>query len=62
MNKEKSFHGSNFITLGKTLKKDQVEIIKIGFERQAERIIYLKKYYESKDRYSLFQLEGYRIK
>ena len=61
-NKEKGLRGSNFITLGKTPKEDRIEIIKTGFERQAEGIIYLKEYYESKDPYSLFQSKGYRIK
>jgi hypothetical protein len=48
--------------LGKTPKEDRIEIIKTGFERQAEGIISLKEYYESKDPYSLFQSKGYRIK
>lgn len=61
-NEEKGLRGSNFITLGKTPKEDQIEIIKTGFERQAEGIISLKEYYESKDPYSLFQSKGYRIK
>ena len=61
-NEEKGLRGSNFITLGKTPKEDRIEIIKTGFERQAEGIISLKEYYESTDPYSLFQLKGYSIK
>jgi hypothetical protein len=54
--------GSNFITLGKILEEEKIEIIKLGFQLQNEGKISLKKYYESTDTYSLFQLKGYNIK
>ncbi len=37
-------------------------IIKIGFRLNQEGKISLKKYYESTDPYSLYQLKGYNIK
>jgi len=52
----------NFITLGKISEKEKIEIIKTGFQLQAEGKISLKKYYESTDPNSLFQLKGYNIK
>jgi hypothetical protein len=52
----------NFITLGKISEEDKIEIIKLGFQLQAQGTISLKKYYESKDPNSLFQLKGYSIK
>jgi hypothetical protein len=61
-NQKKGLNGSNFITLGKISEKEKIEIIKLGFQRQAEGKISLKKYYESKDPNSLFQLKGYSIK
>jgi len=48
--------------LGKIPEQERIEIIKRGFQLQAERKISLKKYYESTDPYSLFQLKGYSIK
>ncbi len=48
--------------MGKIPEKEQKEIIKTGFDRQAEGKISLKKYYESIDPYSLYQLKGYKIK
>jgi hypothetical protein len=48
--------------LGKISEKEKIEIIKLGFQRQAEGKISLNKYYESKDPNSLFQLKGYSIK
>ena len=61
-NPEKGLYRQNFITLGKILKKDLIEIIKIGFQQQSNGKISLKKYYESTDQYSLFKLRGYSIK
>ena len=61
-NQDKGLNEPNFITLGKIPEEEQKEIIKTEFERQAEGIISLKEYYESKDPYSLFQSKGYRIK
>jgi hypothetical protein len=48
--------------LGKISEKEKIEIIKLGFQRQTEGKRSLKKYYESKDPNSLFQLKGYSIK
>ena len=48
--------------MGKILEDEQIEIIKLGFQLQAEGKISLKKYYESTDPYSLFQSKGYKIK
>jgi len=53
---------TNFITLGKISEEEKIEIVKLGFQLQAEGKISLKKYYESIDSNSLFQLKGYRIK
>lgn len=61
-NQKKQQNQSNFRTLGKILEDEQIEIIKLGFQLQAEGKISLKKYYESTDLYSLFQSKGYKIK
>jgi len=61
-NQEKSQNQPNFITLGKISEEDKIEIIKLGFQLQAQGTISLKKYYESKDPNSLFQHKGYSIK
>ena len=61
-NQKKQQNQSNFRTLGKILEDEQIEIIKLGFQLQAEGKISLKKYYESTDPYSLFQSKGYKIK
>ena len=61
-NQEKGLNGSNFTTLGKISEDEQIEIIKLGFQLQAEGRIFLKKYYESTDLDSLFQWKGYCIK
>jgi hypothetical protein len=61
-NQKKGLNGSNFITLGRIPEQEQIEIIQKGFQLQAEGKISLKKYYESTDPNSLFQLKGYRIK
>jgi hypothetical protein len=61
-NQEKGQNQPNFITLGKISEEDKIEIIKLGFQRQAEGKISLKKYYESTDPYSLFQYKRYSIK
>ena len=57
-------NNSNFITFGKISEDEKIEIIKLGFQLQAESKISLKKYYENTDpnSLSLFQLKGYRIK
>jgi hypothetical protein len=71
-NSEKGLHGSNFTTseatsavwrsLAKISEEDKIEIIKLGFHLQAEGKISLKKYYETTQKYSLFQSKGYNIK
>lgn len=61
-NQEKGLQEPNFITLGTLSENEKIEIIKLGFQLQAEGKISLKKYYESKDPNSLFQLKGYSIK
>jgi len=61
-NIEKGLNEPNFITLGKISEEEKIEIIKIGFRLNQERKISLKKYYESTDPCSLFQLKGYSIK
>ena len=60
--KQRLNQGPNFITLGKIPEQEKIKIIKLGFQLQAEGKIPLKKYYESTDSYSLFQLKGYNIK
>ena len=60
--KDKGLDNPNFITLGKILEQEKIEIIQIGFQRQAEGKISLKKYYESTDSDSLFQYNLYNIK
>ena len=62
MTTEKRLHESHFITLGKISDQEKIEIIKLGFQLQNEGKISLKKYYESTDPDSLFQLKGYNIK
>jgi hypothetical protein len=61
-NQEKAQNRLNFITLGKISEDEKIEIIKLGFQLQAEGKISLKKYSENTDPNSLFQLKGYRIK
>jgi len=48
--------------LGKISEEEKIEIIQRGFQLQAEGKISLKKYYESTQKYSLFQFKGYSIK
>jgi len=43
-------------------EQEKIEIIQTGFQRQSQGIISLKKYYQSTDPNSLFQLKGYNIK
>ena len=43
-------------------RNELIEIIKRGFELQKDKKISLKKYYEGTEKYSLFQLRGYKIK
>ena len=52
----------NFRTLGNISEQKRVEIIKTGFRLNQEGKIYLKKYSESTQTHSLFQLKGYNIK
>ena len=62
LNQNELQNRANFITLGKILEQEKIEIIKLGFQLNQEGKISLKKYYESTDPYSLFQLKGYNIK
>jgi len=62
LNQKKALNGSNFITLGRIPEEERIEIIQRGFQLQAEGKISLKKYYESAEEYSLFQLKGYNLK
>jgi len=52
----------NFITLGKISEQEKIEIIKLGFQRNQEEKISLKKYYEGKRESTLFESKGYQIK
>ena len=73
-NQEKAQNRVNFITSednlvddvwrspGRIPEQERIEIIQRGFQLQAEGKISLKKYYESTDSNSLFQLKGYQIK
>ncbi len=61
-NEEKTLNRQNFVTLGHIPEEDKIEILKTGFRLNQEGKIALKKYYETKDQYSLFQLKGYSIK
>ena len=61
-NQDKGLNGQNFIPLGKISEEDKIQIIKTGFRLNQEGKISLKKYYESTDSNSLFQLKGYQIK
>jgi len=48
--------------LGKIPEQEKIQIIQTGFQFQQQGKISLKKYYESTDPNSLFQLKGYSIK
>ena len=48
-NQYKGLNRANFITLRKIPKDEQIEILQLSFQRQAESKISLKKYYESTD-------------
>ena len=52
----------NFVTLEKISEQEKVEIIKLGFQRNQEKKISLKKYYEGKGEFTLFEWKGYQIK
>ena len=62
LNQEKGPNDQNFITLSKISEEERVEIIKLGFQLNQQGKISLKKYYETTQEYSLFQLKGYSIK
>ena len=61
-NRNTTQNGPIFVTLGTIPEQERIEIIKTGFRLNQEGKISLKKYYESKDPNSLFQLKGYSIK
>ena len=50
------------MTFKRISEEEWLEIIRRGFQLQAQEPISLKKYYESKSPNSLFQLKGYSIK
>ena len=52
----------NFITLGKTSEQEKVDINKLGFQRNQEKKISLKNYYQGKGEFTLFEWKGYQIK
>ena len=54
--------GPIFVTLEKISEEEKIQIIRTGFRLQAEGKISLKKYYESKEEYSLFEWKGYNLK
>ena len=62
LKQNKAENESNFLTLSQISEEERVEIIKKGFQLQAEGKISLKKYYQSTDPDSLFQSKGYSIK
>lgn len=61
-NQKKGLNEQNFITLSKITEQERIEIIQTGFQLNQEGKISLKKYYESREEYSLYQLKGYSIK
>lgn len=61
LTQEKGLNEHNFISLKRISEEEGLEIIIRGFKLQNERKISLKKYYESREEYSLFQLKGYSI-
>jgi len=61
-NQNEAQNSPNFITLSNLSEQEKIEIIKLGFQLQNQGEISLKKYYESTDPNSLFQLKGYNIK
>ena len=62
LNQIQAQKGPNFVTLSQISEKERREIIKTGFQLQAQGKLSLKKYYESTVDYSIFQLQGYSIK
>ena len=62
LNQYKAENEPKFVTLSKISEEDRREIIQTVFQRNQEGKISLKKYYQSTDPNSLFQLKGYSIK
>lgn len=52
----------DYMTLSQLSEDEKIEIIKLSLQLQAEKKISLKKYFQSRDSYSLYQLKGYRLK
>jgi hypothetical protein len=50
------------MTLEKISEEDKVEIIKLGLLTSQKGKLSLKKYYEGKKEYTLFEWKGYQIK
>jgi hypothetical protein len=59
---KKTQNEHNFITLGKISKDEKPEILQRGFQLNQQGKIFLKKYYERRQKFSLFPLKGYSIK
>jgi len=62
LNQTQAENKSNFLTFSQISEEEKIEIIKLGFQLQDQKKISLKKYYESTENYSLFQLKGYSLK
>ena len=58
----KAENESYFVTLGQISEEEKIEILQTGFQLNRQGKVSLKKYYESTDPNSLFQLKGYSIK
>lgn len=62
MNLEIQLKNSKYPLRSQNKAPEDTKIIQMGFRLNQEGKISLKKYYESTDPYSLFQLKGYNIK
>ena len=52
----------DYMTVSKLSEDEKIEIMQLSFQLQAEKKISLKKYYQSREPYSLYRLKGYHIK
>ena len=62
LNQNKAQNEKTFVTLEKISEQATGKAIEKGFQLQAEIIISLKKYYKSREEFSLFQWKSFRIK
>jgi hypothetical protein len=62
LNQIQAQNGANFVTLSQISEKERIEIIKTGFQLQAQGKLSFKKYSQSTEELSLFQWKGYSIK